>query len=130
MRGNGQCTGQRNSYRIGHRDHTQRKLFPVCVVYLLGHPIEGIDVGSAAQQALPEDHSEHEPNAGRERVDDLEQEEDHVDKLEHGHQPDLVKLNQIDRGPRDEHTWREEQRRQLNPKRIDSNVCPESESFE
>lgn len=98
MRWNGQCTGQGYTNGIAHGYDTQRVLLPVRILNLLGHPIERIDVGATAQETLPEDDRKYNPNTGRERVDDLKEKVHHIHELEHSHQPDLVKLNEIDRG--------------------------------
>lgn len=106
MRRNSKCAGQSDAHRVGHGYDTQRVLLPVRILNLLGHPVERIDVGATTQQTLPEDDRKHNPNTGRERVDDLKEEVHHVHELEHSHQPDLVKLDEIDRGPGYEYAWK------------------------
>lgn len=95
------CSGHRNAHRIADRNNAQSENAP-SFGQLLGHAIERIHVGTAAEQALPEHDDEHNPDGRHEPPDHLAQHQHNVDGLEDGHQPDLVNGDDVDGRSRDE----------------------------
>lgn len=103
MRRNRCDTGERNSDRVRNRRDHHGVLAPR-FRHLDLHPVERVDVTATTQEALPQDQHEDDPNRGREHVDRLEDEEDHVDELQQGHHPDVPEVDDVDGRSRDEHS--------------------------
>lgn len=68
--GYGQESGQGNAIWIRLDDHRHGELLSTRR-YFLGHAIEGVHIGAAAQQSLPQDNDEHNPYAGRVEPNDF-----------------------------------------------------------
>lgn len=101
MQWNRTRSGQRDAQRVAQRHHAHREVLSRLRQFF-GHSIERVDVRSATEQTLPEDEREHDPDRGHKEEYHFAQNDCDVDRLEHGHDPDLVDGDHIDRRPRNE----------------------------
>lgn len=82
--------------RVTDGSGTERKL-----PHLKGHTLtnfgKGVDIHNAAEQSLPEDDEENQPNIGNETEERLEREEQQIDHLQQRGDVDVVNAQEWSR---------------------------------